>query len=164
MIGMHASSVAPAPSIREHFLADHRRLEDLFERVLDAFENGVREELSILWTQFETELERHMSAEERFLLPSFARAFPDEAKALLAEHQTFRRKLVELGVGVDLHIVRLVVANELVASLRAHAHREDRLLYKWGDENLESRERSFLFRALRRRALPSKRTPIIAVK
>ena len=161
---MQASSLTASPSIRDHFLADHRRLEDLFVQVLDAFENGVREELSILWTRFESELERHMSAEERFLLPSFALEHPEEAKALVEEHAEFRRKLVELGVSVDLHIVRLVVANELIEKLRAHAHREDELLYEWGDRNLESRQRGLLFRALRRRPIAPKRTPLIQVK
>ena len=161
---MHASSLPTTPRIRDHFLADHRRLEDLFERVLDAFENGVREELSILWTQFENELDRHMTAEERFLLPAFAREHPEEAKALLAEHAEFRRKLVEIGVGVDLHIVRLLVANAFIEKLRAHARREDELLYKWGDLHLEPRERSLLFRALHRRAPPLKRIRLFDVK
>lgn len=161
---MHAPSQAPAPSIRDHFLADHHRLEDLFERMLDAFENGVREELSMLWTQFENELTRHMDAEERFLLPSFARHHPDEAKEILREHQEFRCRLAELGVGVDLHIVRLVVANRFITALRAHAQREDELLYKWGDEHLAPRERGFLFRALVRRTLSSRRIRLVVDK
>ncbi|MGH7283375.1 MAG: hemerythrin domain-containing protein [Polyangiaceae bacterium] len=152
---MHAPSQALSPTIRDHFLADHRRLEDLFERVLDAFENGVREELSALWTRFETDLGHHMEAEEKFLIPAFAREYPEEAEAILGEHREFRCKLAELGVGVDLHIVRLTVASKFIEALRAHAHREDGLLYQWGDENLELRERASLLRALRQRIVPS---------
>lgn len=157
---MHAHSQTLSPTIRDHFLADHRRLEDVFEQMLDAFENGVREELSSLWTQFESELGRHMDAEERFLIPSFARAHPEEAKAILDEHRDFRCKLEELGVGVDLHIVRLTVADKFIEGLRAHAHREDGLLYKWGDKNLGVHERDSLLRALRKRIARANRASL----
>ena len=147
---MHAQSIAPSQAIRDRFLADHRRLEDLFEQTLDAFERGAREELSELWTRFELELERHMGAEERFLLPAFARANADEAEAILADHKEFRCRLTEIGVGVDLHIIRLAVASKFIDHLRAHAHREDKLLYQWGDEHLDHGARLSLLGALER--------------
>jgi hemerythrin-like domain-containing protein len=146
--GMNARSTAPSQIIRDHFLADHRRLEDLFEDTLNAFEDGVREELSELWTRFESDLQRHMDAEEKFLLPAFARVNATEAQAVLADHEEFRRRIAELGVGVDLHIVRLAVASKFIDRLRAHAHREDELLYRWADENLDEGNRTSLLRAL----------------
>jgi hemerythrin-like domain-containing protein len=147
---MHARSIAPTQPIRDRFLADHRRLEDLFEDMLNAFEDGMREELSQIWTRFENELQRHMDAEEKFLLPAFARVNATEAEDILAEHQEFRSRLAELGIGVDLHIVRLAVASKFIDRLRAHAHREDELLYQWADESLDEGSRISLLRALER--------------
>jgi hemerythrin-like domain-containing protein len=152
---MHAARTSPAATIRDRFLADHRRLEDLFEQLLDAFESGAREELSPLWTRFESDLGRHMDAEERFLLPAFAAINAKEAAAIRADHQKIRCQLAELGVGVDLHIVRLAVASELVEHLRAHAHREDKLLYQWADEHLDFTGRVSMLAALARGAVAS---------
>jgi hemerythrin-like domain-containing protein len=147
-IAMHARSISSSESIRDRFLADHRRLEDLFEEMLDAFEAGAREELSQIWTRFESDLQRHMDAEEKFLIPAFARINASEAAALLADHKEFRCRLAELGVGVDLHIVRLAVASKFVERLRAHAHREDELMYRWADEHLDEGVRISLVGAL----------------
>lgn len=137
-------------SIREHFLDDHRRLERIFEGLLDAFECGSREELSELWTRFESSLERHMVAEEKWMLPAFARENHDEAERIKAEHADIRRRLTEIGVGVDLHIIRLPVAKAFVDSLRAHAARENELLYKWIDDVMSVEERRSILRELGR--------------
>ena len=91
----------------------------------------------MLWTQFDHELLSHMEAEERFVLPTFARVDAEEALSLLREHGVIRAQLLELGVAVDLHLARYTRALELVELLRAHAGREDNLLYRWADQNLD---------------------------
>ena len=145
---MNTQAVASSFTIRDRLLADHHRLEGLFEHLLDAFENGAREELSPLWTQFESELNRHMEAEETFLLPTFARSNQTEADAILADHLVIRTGLAELGIGVDLHIVRFATATAFIEHLRAHARRENLLVYRWGDEHLREQERMGLLQAI----------------
>jgi Hemerythrin HHE cation binding domain len=132
-----ARDPAQRRNLRILLVRDHERLERLFVKLLDEFREGDPDDLRATWTHFETGLFAHLAAEERYLMPLFARVEPDEAAALLAEHGSFRKMLNDLGVGVDLHAVRLDVAEEFVESLRSHAHREDQLLYRWAERELE---------------------------
>jgi len=133
---MAGDSARRVGGLRTLLVRDHERLEALFAQLLDGFREGDRDELRELWTRFDAGLLAHLAAEERYLMPLFERVQPGEAAALLAEHATFRRTLEELGVGVDLHTVKLNVAQAFVDLLRAHAQREDRLLYRWAEREV----------------------------
>jgi hemerythrin-like domain-containing protein len=125
--------------LRALLSGDHERLDALFVELLDEFREGDPNDVRAMWARFETGLTAHLDAEERYLLPLFARLEPEEAAGLLAEHAVLRRTLDELGVGVDLHAVSLNVARKFVETLRAHAHHEDqvcawrKLLYQWAE-------------------------------
>jgi hemerythrin superfamily protein len=134
--------------VRDRLLADHRRLENLFDQLIAAFEANDREAVSSLWTQFDTQLLAHMSVEERYLIPSLLKADDRGARSILKEHEHIRARLTELGAGVDLHIVRVDSARAFVEELRAHARREDELLYKWADEHVAESARRLLLGAL----------------
>src|SRR3569623_1494208 len=95
-------------------------------------------DVQALWTQLDHEMIAHMEAEERYVLPRFAHVDADEAMALLREHVTIRSQLLDIGVAVDLHAARYTRALDLVEQLRAHAGREDRLLYRWAVLNLDA--------------------------
>ena len=135
-------------AIRDRFLADHRRLEKLLEQLLAAFEANDREDVASLWTTFESGLLAHMEAEEEHLIPALLRLREREARALVHEHRHIRTRLAELGVGIDLHIVRLASARNFIDELRAHAQGEDRLLYQWGDAHLDEAQRQSVLAAL----------------
>jgi hypothetical protein len=131
--------VAPGAetSLYNHMLRDHHHLEDEYCRLLEAIEVDaptVRE----LWTELEHGLLAHMEAEERYMLPAFATVDRVEALALLREHGQIRELLLELGVAIDLHLLRFERSKEFIAALRAHASREDKLLYRWADKHLTS--------------------------
>jgi hypothetical protein len=134
------SAFAPARSgsLRPLLVRDHERLELLFVAVLDQFRGGDWDELRAMWTRFEAGLTAHLEVEERYLLPLFVGVDPAEAAALLAEHGAFRKALDELGVGVALHSVSLAVAQGFVDALRAHAHRENQLFYRWVDRRIDA--------------------------
>ncbi len=125
-----------AETLRTLWGLDHQRLDGLFTELLDRFRDGDREGLRRTWTAFETGLLGHVTAEERYVMPLFARVQPGEASALIQEHAEIRRLLDVLGVGIDLHAVKLDVAQDLVDKLRAHAKREDGLLYAWAEREL----------------------------
>jgi hypothetical protein len=72
------------------------------------------------------------------VLPAFARVDQNEAVSLLREHGSIREQLLEIGIAIDLHQARYTRALELVERLRAHAGREDHLLYRWADQNLDN--------------------------
>lgn len=122
--------------LRERLLADHRRLETLFTQVQDAFDANAREDTQTLWTELERGLERHFTAEERWLFPAFSKIDATETAALQADHELLRRELSELGMAVDLKLVRADVAKGFLEQLRAHAQRENDVLYRWADEAL----------------------------
>jgi hemerythrin-like domain-containing protein len=127
---------------------DHERLRALFARLIDEFREGDRDELRRTFSEFEAGLLAHFAAEERHLLPLFERSAPIDAAALRNEHDFFRRTLDELGVGVDLHSVKLDVAQGFVDALSEHARREDSKLYLWAERGLDSAGREALARDL----------------
>lgn len=122
--------------LKERLLSDHRRLEKLFEQLTDAFDANAREDTQALWSELETGLEKHFEAEERFLFPRFAKLDATETRALLDEHALIRQRLADLGAGVDLKLVKADVARGFIDALKAHAKREDEILYRWAREAL----------------------------
>jgi len=114
----------------------HDYLRDVLERLLDAMRvdaPDVRE----VWNELDHGLLSHMEAEERFVLPAFARVDREEALALLREHGELRAHLLELGVAVDLHYATFERSREFAEALQRHAGREENLLYRWADRSLD---------------------------
>lgn len=117
--------------------ADHGRLEILLQDLLAAFAADEPDELRRRWNELDRSLTAHMAVEERLILPAFARHDPGEAASLLAEHGELRRELFELGIAVDLHMIREEAGRRFVARLRDHARREDALLYRWASAHVD---------------------------
>ncbi len=123
--------------LRELLSHDHVRIDGLFTELLGAFATGDREAIASEWTRFDEALRAHLQAEEVHILPLFRAVDVDEAARISEDHAYFRDKLSELSVCVDLHVVSLPMAQELVERLRAHAAREDALMYRWADTYLQ---------------------------
>ncbi|HKU39447.1 MAG TPA: hemerythrin domain-containing protein [Polyangiales bacterium] len=117
-------------------MEEHAHLETIFNDLIAAANADARTESALLWTEFDSKLRAHMELEEQLILPAFAREHATEAAAILAEHEQIRSQLVNLGVGVDLHLVRADVIERFIALLRGHAAREDALLYAWTQAHL----------------------------
>src|SRR5262245_33839590 len=124
------------PRIREKLMADHRRLDTLLDSTLRAIEANDRDAIDSKFTEFDCGLRTHLEAEERHLLPALLRSDPRSARAIMAEHRHIRTRLLELASAIDLHTIRFSTANSFAGELRAHASREDALLYQWADEHL----------------------------
>jgi hemerythrin-like domain-containing protein len=123
-------------NLQLRLLHDHLELDALFTRLMDAFQANAREDTQSLWTELERRLERHFQVEERHLFPRFEKLDATETRALREDHTRLRQRLGELGAGVDLKLVRAEVARDFIDMLRAHAKREDELLYRWAREAL----------------------------
>ena len=137
----------PAVTLRQHLLADHRKVESLLEELLVAFQASDRTLTERLWNEFETRLEAHLEAEETTLIPALEKRAPRDARTLIEEHRHIRRRMLELGTALDLHLARFEMARFFVEELKAHASHEDELLYQWADQELSVAERqSFLSR------------------
>ena len=117
---------------------EHVYLERVYEVLLNAYCSGdwvvVREQ----WNAFEDALRRHMAFEEKAVLPAFRAVNAVEVDALLAEHEQLKKELDTLGVNVELHCVPEADAQALIARLRAHALREDSILYPWVEASLRT--------------------------
>jgi hemerythrin superfamily protein len=117
----------------------HETLERLAARLVAALAADDRIEIQTLWPEIERKLLAHLEAEERFVLPAFARTDEKEAIELIRQHGKFRELLLELGVAVDLHYARLPRFQLFLAMLREHAQREEALMYRWASERLDAR-------------------------
>ncbi|MBL0215264.1 MAG: hemerythrin domain-containing protein [Myxococcales bacterium] len=128
-------------SLYTFMTSDHARLETVFERLLDAMELGAPDARA-LWTELDRGLLSHLEAEERYVLPAFATVDRLAAREILRDHAQIREQLLELGVAMDLHMLRYEHSQEFIRVLRSHAAREDKLLYQWADTRLDAHLRA----------------------
>jgi len=115
---------------------EHQHVDTLLSRVWLALRGDDTREVVLSWRDLESQLNAHMRYEERELLPRFAEAHPAEAAALQAEHDELRRLMADLAVETELHATRADLAERLLDRLRAHARREDALLYPWASTHV----------------------------
>jgi hypothetical protein len=104
--------------------------------------------LCACWRRFERSVEAHFAAEESLLLPGFAKIAPEQAQLVRDDHARIRRLLAEVGLEVDLHLVRARTVEALIDELHRHAEREDAFLYRWASEALDPRSLGELQSAL----------------
>jgi polyisoprenoid-binding protein YceI len=155
------SPEASDDAIRAVLLQDHDQLERQFESIVAEASSGDPIALRQAWQEFESQLVRHFDDEEAHVLPAFAQQKPTEASALLYEHQRIRGDLTTLGVDLDLHCLPAERVADFVANLRAHARREDDLLYPWAAHRLGEAARKRAERGVfntEKRAMPKSET------
>lgn len=128
---------------------DHQRLDELYEELLNRIHVNDAEAADRAWSAFERGLLDHIDAEEKWMLPLFERLDPAEAAAIRGEHAEILGLLADLGLGLELHVVRERAIEELIASLRAHAAREEASLYRWADAELPAEPRASVLERLR---------------
>lgn len=129
--------------------ADHAALEATFRRTLGKLKGGDPDAIRAGWLAMEQELDAHLAAEERYVLPAFAKVYPREAARIASEHVEIRSLLFQLGLDLDLHSLREENAELFFAKLQQHAQYEEGLLYEWAEEELPVRERHSVTSSLR---------------
>jgi hypothetical protein len=110
---------------------DHDLMATLAENILEQITDGDREDVARAITSLQVRLGENLDMEERELLPGYARLHPDDAAHILTDHCAFRKALAELDMATDLHLVRADALRAFLATLRAHAIRENAGLYRW---------------------------------
>lgn len=159
MIVSARERVRPTRRLKDVFRADHQRIERVVLRLLAAFEANDREDIARLWTELDTGLLLHFAVEEKSILPELLLRSPRDAGVIVSEHRHLRARLAELGVSIDLHLVRLEIARHFVEELRAHALSEERILYGSSDTVVGERERRSTLRALEGEAASTATAP-----
>ena len=142
------SQPSPRLPLDRLLAADHQRLDRSFEALVARAQGGDPIQLRSEWQTFELGLLDHLELEEREILPGFAREAPADARAILDEHTAIRTALFELGVNLDLHLLRADVVRSFCDRLRAHAEREEAALYRWAARHVPPSEWEKLGRRL----------------
>jgi iron-sulfur cluster repair protein YtfE (RIC family) len=114
----------------------HERIERLLGELRHEAYGEDPRALCAAWARLDRELQAHLCDEESYILPEFARAHPDDARAILADHAELRRLVAAIGVDVELHAVRAPTIEELAERLQQHARREDAVMYPWAMSHL----------------------------
>jgi hypothetical protein len=111
--------------------AEHAKLAQLAESVLEAIVAGDRTEAAAAIGLLQSSVLAHLDREETELIPAYARDEPLAASVVMADHAAIRRSLAALDVMTDLHLLRADALKEFLDALAAHAGRENRGLYRW---------------------------------
>jgi hypothetical protein len=122
--------------VRTLLLTDHGHFERSLQAIVAEVSDDGPADLREPWHAFEQELLAHLDAEEADLIRVFGSYQPTEARELIAEHEQIRATVTQLGVDLDLHCLRAERVKALVDQLRAHARREEGVLYPWATERL----------------------------
>ncbi|MEZ4221544.1 MAG: hemerythrin domain-containing protein [Polyangiaceae bacterium] len=134
-------------SISQRFRRDHHALLKTFEDLRNAVEGADARTIQSVWTEFEQALNRHLDAEEEFILPALQAAHPGEVTSIRREHDRIRDLVFDLGIRADLRTLRRDVADALVHLLEEHAAREEIGVYALADRELKA-QREGLFARL----------------
>jgi hemerythrin-like domain-containing protein len=140
----------------------HRELDQQLERLLSRAHDGDPADLRSEWSAFERGLLRHLEQEEAEILPGFARDDAAGAREILSDHARIRSALLELGLSLDLHLLRAEAVEEFVEQLRAHARREEAALYAWAARHVTPRGWKSIERNLRDVAPTRRGSPQLA--
>jgi hypothetical protein len=97
---------------------------------------NARRELDQHWAAYEDGLLAHLDAEETYLIPGLAVHDAELAARILKDHGRFRTQIAQVGIGLQLHVVREDQLRLLAGDLRAHAMMEEEPLYAWADANV----------------------------
>lgn len=135
-------------SLRDGFLEEHGKIEDLLGQVIAAVEGKDPASTMTLWGRFRTTLLLHLEAEDGHLIPALPRVYDTNARVLGQEHQHIRTRVSELNAAGLLEAKQLVELRALRDILRAHRRNDDRLLYAWADTQLDEVERNDALSAL----------------
>lgn len=134
-----------ADDVRAFLKRDHARIEGLHARLMDELDRERPNARSEMWRRLETAVLGHMRTEERYLLRRFGRAHRRDAARLRAQHAHLRRALADIGTDVDAHRQGL---ERFIEELCVHARSEDRLLYAWAQDEVDSPTRERIARAI----------------
>jgi polyisoprenoid-binding protein YceI len=135
-------------SIRTILGSDHERLEESFQTIAAAAHDQDPSDLHEAWQVFERQLLAHLDAEEAHVLPVFGKSEPKEARDILDQHAQIRERLLALAIDLDLHCLNPDQVKSFVDELRAHAAREELVLYPWAARQLGKVVGAHLRRAL----------------
>jgi len=140
-------------NVRESLGDDHKAIDRHLSDLVNAVEGANFPTILRVFREIDRGLRAHIDGEEHYLFDRFEELHPAEIRELREEHEGFRRTLDELAIQTELHTLRKESVDDLVARLRAHAHKEDNTLYTWADDAFYPKMRDGLFAFLEERRM-----------
>ena len=140
-------------NVRQSLGSDHKAIDERLSDLANAVDGADFPTILQVFRDVDRGLRAHMYGEEHYLFEHFEESHPQDIRALRQEHDRFHRKLDELMIQTELHILRKESIDALVSELRSHAAKENDTLYKWADEPLHEAQRDALFAFLEKRRL-----------
>ena len=140
--------MTPEATVSEQFLADHRRLKALLERVVSALLANDKDGAARLWAEGCACLVLHLEAEERYLIPPLLRRSEQNARVLVQEHRHIRSRMAELSAAMESRNAGADAIRDFSDEFHAHSRSEDRLLYRWTETHIDDPERLAAVEAL----------------
>ena len=113
---------------------EHERLDRQFADLCNRADSGDWQVCDEIWDAFAADLEDHLAYEERFVFPDYERSSDEAAFRAIdfhREHRFIRSQLAEIGIDIQLHVIRAWRIEAFVAALRTHAEHERETFYLW---------------------------------
>jgi hypothetical protein len=117
-----------------HLRDDHINLERRFGELCLLAHDGDWHDLDEVWDGFVHDVEAHFEIEERQLFPRLAEQGRDSralVAELVADHLAIRQTLEDLGLQIQIHVIRASTIDSFVSQMRKHAARENERVYPW---------------------------------
>ena len=119
-----------ATSVKERLLKVQQMLDVQLDVLLSVLDAGDQPRASVLWAEFEAGLLAQIQDEEASLIPLLQQGRERDASVLLQEHRHLRTRLREIAASIETGSVPLCSVHDFKDELRAHAHTDNRLLYR----------------------------------
>jgi hemerythrin superfamily protein len=152
---MPIAEAVSTSDLRQALRQDHDAIERGLEHLLMSARMNDWERLRGALSEIERDLRAHLEAEETFMLPKFERVDAERTRHIREEHAEIEKRLVDLGVALDLHALRDSTIEQFVKLLQEHARGEERALYSWAQAALGEQEKASALSRLRARLRPA---------
>ena len=119
--------------MREHVhpgLVEHAWVDKAFRALIDAVEHPGSGDVVALFRSLSDVLRAHLGGEE-LDISKFADVDPEDARALLAQHEAFRIALDEIAVRAEAGSLAARELHELKVRVSLHEGHEETGLYRW---------------------------------
>ena len=111
----------------------HARLEASGRHLLSTLQLEGSKGARTCLAKFRCELDAHLEAEERWILPAYGRIRPQAKEVICREHEQIRAMADRFARSLDRPPVDEAALHQLLELLNLHCRREEPELYRWAE-------------------------------
>lgn len=129
---------------------DHERLEIGARHLLECVLFGRADVVERAFSRFGGEMLAHLEAEQKYILPAFAREQPETAELIEDDHKLIRALLVTTAEQIARRSTTPDIVRRLVSALHVNGEREIGELYPWAETGVAEAESKAALEHIRR--------------